>query len=60
MDKQFLELTLEERSCLRRFLELKIGQLAEAAMTARNKNCPAIEARMDKDKRILVDILAKM
>ena len=60
MDKQFLELTPEERNCLSHFLELKIGQLAEAAMHARNKDCPAIEARMDKDKRILVDILAKL
>ena len=60
MNKAIIELTMEERSCLRHFLNLKIGQLSEAAVYAKQKDCPAIAAKMDRQKDILVSVLSKL
>lgn len=60
MNKVVIELTMEERSCLRHFLNLKIGQLSEAAILAKQKDCPAIAAKVDRQKDTLVSVLSKL
>ena len=60
MDNIVIELTMEERSCLRHFLNLKIGQLSEAVVHAKQKDCPAIADKMDSQKEILVSVLSKL
>lgn len=60
MNKVVIELTMEERSCLRHFLNLKIGQLSEEAVYAKQKDRPAIAANVDRQKDILVSVLSKL
>ena len=55
-----LILSLQERSCLKHNLELKIERLNEARIKAETLKMPATKERIEKERKTLTDILAKL